>query len=465
MVDCVVVGGGISGLTAAVELAQSGVHVTLVERAPHLGGRAYSFQDDQSGAELDNGQHLIMGCYTSFLKFLTQIGSLHKLYKLPHLRIAYRHLDGRSAALTADRYSYPFSLLSAVLRFELLSRRTRWSVIRFMSSLRYQSTQRIDGFESISAYELLHRSKQASDAIDILWQPLCLATLNLPLRFASARMFAIVLRTIFFGGADASSIYLTKTGLSELYVEDARRFIEFHGGRCLTSNGVTEILWNDSRAIGVVLSDGGTIETSNIILAVPPRDTLRLMPTHMMQPQCREVDRFRTSEIRSYHLWSSQQITDEPMTGLIGTRLQWLFAKGKVSEQQWMYSCVISAADMPADSPDDDAEAVRGELRRLFPHLRHDAVTRVRRIRERRATINLAPGIETIRPPCRTASPNVMLAGDWTATSLPATLEGAVRSGYTAAHAVRDSIRDHRQTHASVQRSEYANERQHSIHH
>lgn len=441
MFDCLIVGGGIAGLTAAVELSQNGVNVCLVEEKPHLGGRAYSFVDPQSGDILDNGQHLIMGCYTSFLQFIKQIGAESELHRIDRLTIPFKHIHQKNSKLHVRELPQSIAFALAIMQFDLITLTERISILRFAHAVRRLRKDEIAELDNCTVFDWLVKNKQSVNAINYFWNVICLATLNTDMKYASAKLFTVVLREIFFSAPGAAALIFPKRGLSELYVDNASEAIKKNNGVCIKHNGVRKINRQENKVGGVTLKDGSYIEASNFIFAIQPHSFINILPDEWKsQYFFSNIDRFSYSEIHAYYLWSDQCITPEPMTALLGSTLQWIFSKGMTKENQWLFACVISDVDSKNNFSADKILDVREEICKFFPSVQRSAIKHVKRICEKSATFRAVPGLEKYRPPSSTQFENLFLAGDWTYTNLPATLEGAVRSGYTAAGLVKSRL-------------------------
>ena len=449
--ECTIVGGGVAGLTAAIALAKQGVFVRLIEEKPNCGGRAYSFTDRETNDQLDNGQHLLAGCYYSFLHFLREIGTEQKILRPKKLRLPFKHRDGREAELKVDFLPHPFGLVGAILRYSILSVRERLAVLRFMIRLRFVSEADLDELDEISVLEWLRSEKQSQHTIECFWNVIALATLNADAAYSSAKLFAIVVKQMFLSSARASTLLAPTVSLSELYVDNALALLKRYNGEVILHNGVRKIIWQDNKICGLLLRDGTLLETSAVIFAIPPVKLQKLIPIEWQQDEPFDaLHRFQFSEIASYHVWSKTRITEEPMTGFLGSPLQWIFSKGKSQDGNWLYSCVISSAQSQkaqTQSAADDAscEMIIQTLRDFYPHITRNTITKIVAIREKSATFLPLPMMESARPGVHTAFDNAYLAGDWTATHLPATLEGAARSGYQAAEAFMKGNRKERE--------------------
>lgn len=430
MSRAIVIGAGVAGLAAAVALTERGHAVTLFEARPHAGGRAFSFHDRATDADLDNGQHLVLGCCTATLALLRTIGSDGLLARVDPMRIPFLHADGRCAELRPGALPHPLNLVQGFLGYRMLGVRERLAVLRVAAALRLASPRRIDALDAVTAADWLAAHGQGTAALDLLWRPIVLATMNADVHEVSAKLFAVVLREIFLGRADGSALLLATRPLSDIFARPALAWLRARGAVVHLHRAVERVHVDGGRACGVIDAEG-VAHAADLVVSAVPHDACRaLMARSGLDGVAGGSDRLHAAPIVSVHVWSTTRITAEAMTGLLGTRVQWVFDKGRVGDLHHV-SCTISAAT--GEEYDDAARMeafVRAELCGVYPQLRGEDIVRVKVVRERRATFLPAPGLEGVRPGVVTSVPGLLLAGDWTATGLPATIEGAVRSGF-----------------------------------
>jgi squalene-associated FAD-dependent desaturase len=416
----VVVGGGFAGLAAATRLADSGHHVTLLERRPILGGRAYSIVDEETGVRVDNGQHLFMGCYRATRAFLARIGS-----KLDFDRDLDLSLDdnGTRVRLRSLALPPPFHMLGGL--FALGGLRDRLSLLKLAASLKLP-TARIpepSDWETVDAW--LDRMGQSAEARRRLWHPLAVATLNDDPRTASAKMLGAVVREALLGSREDARLGVARVGLSELYVDHAARFLAARQAKVHLGAPVEQIVvagaGGDAVARGVRLKSGEEIGADAVIAAVPPAALLSLIPDSIRagEPYFEHLPRLSSSPIVSVHLWLDRRLLDVEMLGLCGGRMHWVFDRGT------HLSLVASAARDLIELPPDEIVALAARELRRFGSFE---LVRSRVLKERDATIAHAAGSEIYRPRPRSPVAGLFLAGDFVRTGLPATIESAVRS-------------------------------------
>jgi hydroxysqualene dehydroxylase len=448
MEDVLIIGGGFAGLTAGVALSKAGRRVRLLEQRPNLGGRAYSFRDSRTGAVVDNGQHIVMGCYHATLDFLEEIGTTDSIRFQPRLAVQFLDRLGRLTALRCPGLPAPWHLLAGVLVSNSFDLRQKFEVLR----LEYRWRRGRNGFERQTVDEWLQSLGQSETLRRNFWDLLCIAALNEDPRIASAVLFERVLRLALFSSPTDSRIGLPCTGLSDCYTRAAAAFIAARGGRVETSRSATELLISGGETSrqpgtpnpkprfaceGVRLADGEVIQARTILSTVPCFHLGRMLPPHLL-PFFPAVTALRPAPIISINLWFDRPVTDVDFVGLRGTTLQWLFNKGKIlGSTEGYVSLVISGAHQHIHRSREEllALALR-ELGDLLPVVRQARLAHSIIIKERFATFSPRSDIEGMRPPSTTLVRGFYLAGDWTATGLPATIEGAVKSGYTAAQAI-----------------------------
>ncbi|MGH7906754.1 MAG: hydroxysqualene dehydroxylase, partial [Candidatus Binataceae bacterium] len=273
--DVVVIGGGFAGLSAGVALAGRGFRVAIIERKPALGGRAYSFQDPETGDFIDNGQHVLMGCYAETLDFLNQIGARDRLFFHPNLEIEMLERGGRRARLRTARIPGPFHMSGALLRYALLKPRERFRLI--IGGMRLLSMRRRNpaGLAPLTVEQLMDLLGQGERERATFWYPLAVAALNDDPQVSSAALLAEVLKRAFFTRRRDSAFVYSRVGLSDLYCTAAADYIEKRGG-VVARHTAAETLEVDAdgNVARVRMRDGGALEAANFIAAVPAAQLL-----------------------------------------------------------------------------------------------------------------------------------------------------------------------------------------------
>lgn len=432
----VIVGGGLSGLAAAVELSSLAIPVLLLEQKPRLGGRAYSFRDETTGEAIDNGQHVLIAGYERTMRFLDRIGTRH-LLRVQSQPLLYLHHPSRGLCeFRLPPLVPPLHFLAGILSTNLLTVRDKMRLLRAGMSLQHVPAEH----DRRTIAQWLDAQGQSEELKRSFWEPLAISIMNEHVAHAAAKVFVQALRHAFLAGVKNAALALPCVGLSELYVDAAWSFVVRHGGRVHVNARVVGLERQHHGVCGVVLRDGQRVSCSAVVVAVPHHDITDLLPD---DETLRRFSLVPSTPIVSIHLWFPHDVMKHEVVGLIGRRVQWVFNKRKIAREEHPtghISCVISGAEEFVELSNQQLIRLAVEdLRTLharFPEPTHAVV-----IREKRATFACTPDADRLRPSHRTSWANVFLAGDWTDTGLPATIEGAILSGERSAHLVADYLR------------------------
>jgi squalene synthase HpnD len=431
----VVLGAGYAGLAAANELVLRGHDVTLIEGRALLGGRAHSFVETKSGLVLDNGQHILMGCYHETLALLRQLGAMDRLYSLPSLAVPFASEKGRS--LLAATAPDPLHLLSALLGYAELSSADKFAAVKL--AIRLRLGQHAKSHETVDAW--MRRWGQTPNIIRALWEPLCIAALNEPVATASAELFATVIRRSFLAGAADSTILLSRVGLSELFAPEVRSLLEMCRGSLRLQTPVTGLSFEGTTLREIKLGDGSVLQPEAVVSALPWHVLRGLLPGESkLAGACAQI---QDAPIVSLHLWLDRLILKEPFIGLLDSPVHWVFSRDHIhganppGQEGHVITAVVSGARDLVDKTGPELEELTlRELGRFLPEARDVKVLHRMVYKARSATFAATPETEPLRPDATSEWSNFWLAGDWTNTGLPATIEGAIVSGTRAARAV-----------------------------
>ncbi len=424
----VVIGGGWAGLAAAADLAARGHQPLLLEAGKQPGGRARKIAF--AGQAVDNGQHLFIGAYQHTLRLLKQFDlPVDELFERQQLQLTLRYPQGQKLSLRAPRLPAPLHLLWALLGAQGLSARSRWQALKFGWRLsRHTMMPQTDQ----SVLTLLQQWQQPQELIEAFWTPLCLAIMNTPIEESSAELFLRVLRDAFMHQRADSDLLYARRDLGKLFSEPAMQYIERQGGEVRLGRRVLQLHIEQQQIRGVITGEG-EIQTPQVILAVPPRAAAALCESHPeltgLQQQC---NAFEYEPICTIYLQYPRQVQlPQPMLGLLGGLGQWVFDR-RLYDQDGLLAVVISTRGKHMRLTNAELIArIAGELQGHFPDWPAHEQAMV--IREKRATFASRVGINPQRPDARTAIDGLWLAGDYTRTDYPATLEGAVKSGVQCA--------------------------------
>jgi squalene-associated FAD-dependent desaturase len=433
-VTTVVIGAGFAGLAAATALAEAGATVSVFEGRPGLGGRATAFRDPATGERIDNGQHVLAGCYSETLRFLRRIGTQNRLHRPASLRVPMIDEHGDASVLALPPLPSPLHLLAGILAWQGLPLAERISVLRVAAALR-RGPQPDAPPQTVRQWLNAHR--QSARLSHMFWEPLALATLNQTVEVADVATFLAVLQRMFGPDPEAASLLLPAVPLDDLYARPAADYLRQAGSE-VTTNAFCHVTHDGGRVTGVQVRDRH-VPADTVIAAVPwfAFPDLFVSPPPALDSLIVNAAALASSPIVTVNLWFAQGALPETLLGLPGRHFQWAFDRRAIAgPTQSSISLVSSGAEAICALPNPALiERARAELAGALPEfgmtpLRHASV-----VRERRATFSLAPGGPP-RPATRTPLAGLVLAGDWIATGLPATIEGAVASGHAAARAV-----------------------------
>ncbi|HKJ09446.1 MAG TPA: hydroxysqualene dehydroxylase HpnE, partial [Gammaproteobacteria bacterium] len=414
--------------------SRQGVPVTVLESARQLGGRARCVPF--GSYRVDNGQHVMIGAYHAMLELLELLGVAEKAVFLRRpLELAMHTPGGRGVRVKAPPLPAPLHMLAALLGSRGLSPLDRLRALHFGTRATSAGPA---PHPDISVQALLEQNRQSPRLVANLWEPLCLAALNTPIADASATLFLRVLRDAFTGTRHNTDLLIPRTDLGTALPQPALDFIEAHHGKVRLGQPVRDLRIGADGVTGVDLANE-RLSARHVILAVNPVMCRRLLAPH---EDLREVTdnlaALHSEPICTVYLQYPGDVRlTRPMAGLVGTTTQWVFDRA-VCGQPGLMAAVISGSG-PHMQLDNTrlVERVAQELSIMNPHW--PAATNTLVLREKRATFASRVGVEALRPSPRTGTPGLWLAGDFTATGLPATLEGAVRSGLECAHAILET--------------------------
>lgn len=424
-----IIGAGLAGLAAATELALRGFAVTLFEARQRLGGRASSFTDVTSGQTIDACQHVSMGCCTNFTHFCRTAGIAHLLERQSSLW--FMTPDRRISRLRAGPLPAPLHLAESFLRLHYLSLMDKLRIGWGLHCLRRTAPDEDSPF-----LDWLRRHRQTPRTLARFWAVVLTSALNETLEHIGLRYARKVFLEGFLAHRRAFEVDLPRVPLGRLYGEELQNRLAGHGVQLRIGCGVRRFHVREGRIGNVELRSGELIQADWYISAVPFDRLLDLLPEEVMSSESYFADlrRLETSPITSVHVWYDRPVLRLPHVVLIDCLGQWVFARGEVAPGEHYVQVVVSASrPLRSFGHDEVQRQILEELARLFPAARRAGVRRARVVTEHAATFSVVPGVDKWRPRQDSPIPNLFVAGDWTATGWPATMESAVRSGYLAA--------------------------------
>lgn len=418
-----IIGAGVSGLAAAIHIldrAHDQVDLTIYEARREAGGRTRSFIDPETGDELDNGQHLLMGCYHATLEFCRMIGTYDELDFQRSLRVPFQ-LDDWAAELRLPPLPAPLNLLAGLMSTKLLSGPEKIAALSFGNFLRKAEPSR---FRLMTCSDLFRKLRQPRGLIKKLWEPIALATLNTPINIASAEVFVNTLKLIFLGSRRDPSLVFPRVGLTRLLIQPAMEKLAAANASIRLGHSVGKV----QHANGRFTVDGNSFDA--VIVSSSGGADLQLPIT---------LPKTSYSPILNAYFWLDRVVQTSPVQAYVGTTLQWSFAKSSHFAAQRL-ALTVSAADDVIQLPNGElTQMLWRELRRATG--RDAVLLKAQIIKEKRATMLLDVATQNSRPKCETEFRGLFLAGDTVQNGLPATIEGAVRNGRSASRAAISHLR------------------------
>jgi zeta-carotene desaturase len=443
--NVIVIGGGLAGLAAGVALADAGCRVRLFEQRPHLGGRATSYALP-NGEHVDNCQHVTLGCCTNLADFYRRVGAADEIAFFD--RLVFLDPQGLTGIMEADFLPAPIHMTGSFLFFAPLSYVDKLSIARALAAILFAGGRPKDayGAEPISMLEWLRRRKQTPAAIERFWRVVLVSALNEELDRTDARFGIDVFWKAFLANRTGYRMGVPSVPLSELY-DGCRTAIEKKGGQVILRSPVRTLRF-EGATLRAAIFDGAREETAeSFILALPQDRTAELLPKEirLANPALNHLEKFKVSPITGVHFWFDRQVTHEPFITLLDTQTQWIFNKTALygpaataadAKRQYLQLVISASYDLLKKSREEIIDLCLKEVRQALPAAREAQLVKATVIKEASATFSPEPGVDQWRPAQETRTPGLFLAGDWTQTGWPATMEGAVRSGYLAAEAV-----------------------------
>lgn len=427
-----IIGAGLAGLAAAAALAERGFAVTLLESRQRLGGRASSFLDAASGQTIDACQHVSMGCCTNFAHFCRTVGIAHLLQRQPTLR--FMTPDRRLSRLRSGPLPAPLHLAGSFLRTHYLRLDDKLRIAWGLHCLRRTAAEDDGPF-----LDWLRRHRQTPRTVARFWGLVLTSALNETPERLGLRYARKVFVEGFLSHRRGFEVELPRVPLGRLYGAELQAWLARHGVHLRMGCGTRQLQMIDGRIGGVRLRNGEPMEADWYVAAVPFDRLLDLLPEEAIAagPYFANLRHLQTSPITSVHVWYDRPVLSWPHVVLVDCLGQWVFSRGEVAAGEHYLQVVVSAArTLRSLGHEQVQQRILAELARLFPAAATATVRRARVVTEHAATFSAVPGVDKWRPAQASPIANLFVAGDWTATGWPATMEGAVRSGYLAAEAL-----------------------------
>ena len=444
----IVIGGGLAGLSSAVALAEAGFRVRLLEKRPHLGGRATSYVLP-GGEHVDNCQHVTLGCCTNLEDFYRRVGAADQIRFFD--RLLFAAPDGQRGAIASAALPPPLHMAPSFMSFPLLGWADKRAIAQALLSIAVSGGRPADlasdfAGENITMLAWLEKHRQPKRAIRRFWEVILVSALDEELDHIDARYGIDVFWKAFLSTRSGYRVGIPRVPLGDLY-EGCRKSLAAQGGEVQLRAGARGFLVADGRVKGVEREEG-SVETADYYLASVTQDVLpELLPAEIVQrePVFLNLRNLRASPITGVHLWFDRTVMSEPFLTLLDSTTQWVFNKTHLSRSegaggedggQYLQLVISASYSLASRSRQDIIALCLEELRDVLPTTREATLVKGTVVKEMSATFSPAPGSDQWRPLQKSPLPGLFLAGDWTSTGWPSTMEGAVRSGYLAAEAI-----------------------------
>jgi zeta-carotene desaturase len=429
-----VVGGGLAGLAAALAVGSAGHTVTVFEARPFLGGRATSYplnSADEDSPTIDNCQHVLLRCCTNLIDFYKRLHVEDRIHF--HREVYWIEPGGRVSTMRRGMLPAPLHFTESFARLHFLSPTDKISIGQGLLAVQREFRRRTD-LEHMTMIDWLREKKQTQGAIERFWRQVLVSAINEELDCMAAVHGLQVFYLGFLSRPDSYEVGIPNVPLAELYSDEAwTKYPQIN----IVHRAAVQQLHVAHNSVSNLIVNGERVTAEGYVLAIPFERVAALVPGLPI-----DLSHFTHSPITGIHLWFDRAITELPHATLLDRTIQWMFNKREGRHIQLVVSASRSLVEMKRE---DVIELALRELKEFFPRAADAQLERAHVVKEVRATFSAAPNLEERRPFSATSIPNLFLAGDWTRSGWPATMEGAVRSGYLAAEAVLGSLGEARQ--------------------
>ena len=422
MKKCIIVGGGLAGLSTAIHLIQKNIQPVILESSPKLGGRASSFYDYDFSCDIDNGQHILMGCYNATFEVMQILNALDNLIYQNHLRIEYVDAAGTQIALDAKNKLYPLNILSGLLSYKAIAFKKRVSIVTFFINCVFLKGGVQPKGKTVREWLLLNG--QDIEIQKALWDFLSIGALNTSPDKADAILFRTILIQMFLKGNFSTTIVLSRYDLSKTFCEPAEEHIKKHGGEIYRSERVKKIDVENNTVTKIYTENKVYTDFTQAVFALPPHALQKIEGIeNILDPSLLDVT---YSSILTFHLQLKDNKLTQPFYGLIDSPVHWVF-----NHKDYVTTVISDADNYMQKSESELLDMVCAELEKYLKISRQD-IGHHKMVKEKRATVVPDETQLRKRPEMRTRVKNLFLAGDWVRTGFPATIEGAMFSGKNA---------------------------------
>lgn len=439
----IIIGCGVAGISAAINLVQNGFCVEIFESKNFPGGRVYSVFDQKIGIEHDNGQHILSGAYSEFLNILKFLGTDNLIRKQKNLRVVFSYPEPERDVLDGSPFNGRFGLLWGLLKLKKIKLKSKITITKLFIKLLFNGLKS----QNLNVKEFLQENCQTDEAIKKFWEPMTLATLNASIESAPAVLLIEVLNRAFFAEKETSRLIFPIVGLSGL-LDPFLQWLTNNDGQIHFGESITKIMISDNKVNAIETKSGKVYFADYYISTVQPNSLQKILSNSGFDsPEFSYLKYFEFSTIISIYLWLDKELQGIDFSAMIGTNAQWLFNRSVILKKIKQpdnnilghIALTISAGeDLVSISADELADLCFEEVKICFPELNGAKILHKKVLKDRFATVKLTSENIKLRPETETTVRNLFLAGDWTNTGLPATIESAAISGKKASMMILD---------------------------
>ncbi|MFL2665140.1 MAG: hydroxysqualene dehydroxylase HpnE [Dehalococcoidia bacterium] len=426
-----VIGGGVSGLAISCKLAKEKIDNVLMEKRPFLGGRAYSFYDNNSGEEIDNGQHIIVGACKEFIEFLSEINSTEKISFEKKLRIPV--LKQKKISYIKS-YKFPMKILGkifSILLYKHLKVIERISLLRALYKLSKIKEENLQKLEEKNFYDWLLENHQNENTIESFWELFSIPALNDDLKNVSASIGIRLFQVAFIESDNNANFAIPNVGLTKLLGDSAENFLKNSNSKIIKNQEVKSLVIKNNKIKGVMTRDDQIINSDIVISTLPPNQFLNIIP-EKYKTSFQKINKINMAPIIGIHLWFDKHFFTEKFMVVLKSPIQWIFNDSEIknsnSNTQHIVISLSNAWEWKNKSKKLIKEIFISEINKLFPESQNCKLINFSVIKMFNATFRCQPGIQKIRPNNRTNITGLYLSGDWVQSDWPSTMEAAVIS-------------------------------------
>lgn len=429
MKNVIIVGGGLAGLTSAFYLSQKKYNITLIESSPKLGGRTYSLYNKTENDFYDNGHHLLMGCYRETLQLINQLKTFDKIEIQENLEVNFVDENSFAYKLKSIKIIYPLNLLLAILNYKAITFQERLRIIDFMFDIACCFKEDL---ENLTVLEWLLLKNQSDETINKFWEILVVSIMNTTPERASALIFSNVLKEIFLTGKNSSKFILTKSGLSEIFINPIKNFLSKSQNKIFTNERLEKLMIENNIVKKILTNKNSYEKFDYVILAIPPYSYSRIKFYDEKQNEFYPLSQvlskeFKYSPILNIHIWVNENIFDKKFYGLLNSEIDWIF-----NNEKHISITKSNAESLIHMDNNSIIDLIYSDLKNYFPNFSKEKVNDFKIIKEKRATFIPNIASNKLRKEIKSEFENLILAGDWLTLEFPATIEGAIMSGKNA---------------------------------